>query len=356
MSTALRGACVAFAAFAFVYIFGFSDLGRSEYNAFASTTPQVLKSEPPQLDKADYDARMLALAHVKIATSTLASSTPRVASTTVRRWPVKSVYPNAGAILPFKRVVAYYGNFYSKGMGVLGQYPTDQMLKMLKDASAAWAAADPATPVVPAIQYIAVVAQGSAGKEGKYILRMPDDQIDHALDLAKQVNGIVILDVQVGQSTLEHELPMLDAYLKLPQVHLAIDPEFSMKYGNPPGRVIGTFDAADINFAAEHLAALVRANNLPPKILVVHRFTQAMVTNYKKIEPLPEVQIVMDQDGWGTQAKKIGTYTNVIASEPVQFTGMKLFYKNDIKPPSTGMLSLKQVLNLTPAPIYIQYQ
>ena len=140
---------MAFAAFAFVYIFGFSDLGRSEYNAFASTTPQVLKSEPPQLDKADYDARMLALAHVKIATSTLASSTPRVASTTVRRWPVKSVYPNAGAILPFKRVVAYYGNFYSKGMGVLGQYPTDQMLKMLKDASAAWAAASARQPSIP---------------------------------------------------------------------------------------------------------------------------------------------------------------------------------------------------------------
>jgi len=40
----------------------------------------------------------------------------------------------------------------------------------------------------------------------------------------------------------------------------------------------------------------------------------------------------------------------------VQFTGIKLFYKNDLKPPSTGMLTTTQVLNLTPAPIYIQYQ
>ncbi|MFZ1074930.1 MAG: hypothetical protein WAN50_00965 [Minisyncoccia bacterium] len=356
MAKYLRVACLAVVAAVIVYTFGFSDLGRSEYDAAASSTPKMLTSAVPPLDTADYDARMLALAHVHLSRTTAATSTGAVASTTLRRWPVKTVYPNAGAILPFKRVVAYYGNFYSKGMGVLGEYPQDQMLQMLKNASADWAAADPSTPVVPAIQYIAVVAQGSPGKEGKYILRMPDDQIDLAIHMAAQVNGIVILDVQVGQSTLQHELPMLDNYLKMPQVHLAIDPEFSMKYGNPPGRVIGTFDAADINYAAQHLAAIVRANNLPPKILIVHRFTEDMVTNYRRIQPLPEVQIVMDQDGWGTQAKKIGTYTNVIAAEPVQFTGMKLFYKNDVKPPSTGMLSMAQILGLTPAPIYIQYQ
>ena len=81
-----------------------------------------------------------------------------------------------------------------------------------------------------------------------------------------------------------------------------------------------------------------------------------MVTNYKKIQPLPEVQIVMDMDGWGSQAKKKGTYNRIIVPEPVQFTGIKLFYKNDIKPPSTGMLTVDQVLNLIPAPIYVQYQ
>ena len=37
------------------------------------------------------------------------------------RWPVKTAYPEAGAILPFKRIVAYYGNLYSKKMGVLGE-------------------------------------------------------------------------------------------------------------------------------------------------------------------------------------------------------------------------------------------
>lgn len=370
MSLKKHGAYMGVAALAIIYVAGFSGLTVTEYRSEGAGA-LGRGAPPPELDKADYDARMLALAQHQnrfgagLATSTVASSSTAVlpistATTSVSvpgsLWPVATVYPNAGAILPFKRVVAYYGNFYSKGMGVLGEYPTDRMLALLASTTEMWTAADPSTPVVPAIHYIAVVAQASAGKEGKYILRMPDDQIEHALELAARVQGIVFLDVQVGLSTLQHELPQLEKYLKMPQVHLAIDPEFSMKYGDRPGTVIGTFDAADINYAARYLAGLVQANHLPPKILIVHRFTQDMVTNYKRIRPLPEVQIVMDMDGFGSKEKKRGTYTSIVAPEPVQFTGIKLFYKNDVRPPANGLLSPAEVLNLTPAPIYIQYQ
>ncbi|OGG93443.1 hypothetical protein A2609_01815 [Candidatus Kaiserbacteria bacterium RIFOXYD1_FULL_47_14] len=341
---------------AIIYALGFSSIFATEYRSEAADKPERF-IPLPVFDRADYDARLLALAHISSGSQTSnATSSGSRTSTSTQLWPVKTVYPNAGAILPFKRIVAYYGNFYSTKMGVLGEYPADQMLRMLASTTAMWVAADPTTPVVPAIHYIATVAQGSAGKEGKYILRMPDDQIDHALELANQINGIVFLDIQVALSTLQYELPQLEKYLKMPTVHLAVDPEFSMKFGDPPGSVIGTFDAVDINYAAQYLADIVRDNHLPPKILVVHRFTQKMVTNYADIQPLPEVQIVMDMDGWGSQAKKKGTYNAVIYPEPVQFTGIKLFYKNDLKPPSTGMLTMDEILNLTPAPIYIQYQ
>lgn len=334
----------------FVYLFGYARISSFEYRSQTASAPERF-IPLPTLDRAAYDARLLALAHVS-ATSTATST----ASSTPRLWPVKTVYPDAGAILPFKRIVAYYGNFYSKQMGVLGEYPADQVLAMLASTTQLWTKADPTTPVLPAIQYIAVVAQGSPGKEGKYILRMPDDQIEHALTMADEAHGLLILDVQVGMSTLERELPLLEKYLQMPQVELAIDPEFSMKYGNPPGTVIGTFDATDINYAAQYLASLVHTYHLPPKVLIVHRFTHSMVTDYKDIQPLPEVQIVMDMDGWGSQAKKKGTYRRVIYSEPVQFTGIKLFYKADLKPPSTGMLTPAEVLSLMPTPIYIQYQ
>ena len=354
-----------------VYLLRFAEISPTLY-----ISPLVKSAEAPKtLDTDEYNRRMLALAHyvappIATTTATNSTSSPQAsippllplatATTSVRLpgqlWPHPTVYPLPGAILPFKRIVAYYGNFYSKQMGVLGEYEPEVVLAKLASTSAMWAAADPSTPTIPAIHYIAVVAQGTAGRSGLWRLRMPDDQIDKALEMARQINGLVFLDVQVGKSTLQEELPELTKYLSMPQVHLGVDPEFSMKTGHAPGTVIGTFDAADINYAANFLAGLVREHDLPPKILVVHRFTQDMVTNYKKITPLPEVQIVMDMDGWGSQAKKKGTYRYVVAPEPVQFTGLKLFYKADLRPPSVGMLSIEEVLSLMPAPIYIQYQ
>ncbi len=271
-------------------------------------------------------------------------------------WPVKTVYPNAGAILPFKRIVAYYGNLYSKGMGVLGQYPPDEMLQRLDVEVKKWELADPNTPVVPALHYIAVVAQGHAGVDGKYRDRMPDSEIDKVLAIAAKVNALVFLDVQVGFSDVQTEIPLLEKYFKMPQVHLGIDPEFSMKTGIRPGKVVGTLDATDINFAVNYLAKIVKENNLPPKILIIHRYTERMVTNYDKITPLPEVQIVMNMDGWGSETRKIGTYKNFIYPEPVQFTGFKLFYKNDLWEVNSAMMTPPQLLKLNPQPIYIQYQ
>jgi len=272
------------------------------------------------------------------------------------RWPVKTAYPSAGAVLPFSRIVAYYGNFYSKKMGVLGEYPADQMLKMLGTEMKKWEAADSTIPVIPAIHYIAVTAQGSPGKDSKYRLRMGSKQIDSAIKLAARIHALVFLDIQVGFSNVEAEVPQLEKYLKMPQVHLGIDPEFSMKPGKRIGKNIGTMDAADVNYCSNYLANLAKANNLPPKILIVHRFTRPMITNYKNIQKHTNVQIVMDMDGWGEPTLKYDSYKSYISNEPVQFTGFKLFYKNDIRKKGSRMLTPPEVLRQKPSPIYIQYQ
>ncbi|MES2647913.1 MAG: hypothetical protein V4717_13620 [Bacteroidota bacterium] len=273
------------------------------------------------------------------------------------KWPVKAPYPLAGAILPFNRIVAFYGNFYSKGMGILGEIPTTELIAKLQTEVQQWQLADSTTPVIPAIHYIAVTAQKTPGKDGMYRLRMPFAQIDKAISLADTISGLVFLDIQVGKSTLQAEIPRLQQYLQMPNVHLGIDPEFSMKTGAQPGSQVGTFDAEDINFAASWLADLVAKNKLPPKILVIHRFTQQMVTNYKNIKTRPEVQFVIDMDGFGFPAKKVNTYISRITNEPVQFSGFKLFYKNDIDPPKwKKLMEPKEILALRPSPVYIQYQ
>jgi hypothetical protein len=185
---------------------------------------------------------------------------------------------------------------------------------------------------------------------------MPFTEITKALDLANRVKGILFLDVQVGWSTVDDEIPLLDSFLKLPNVHLGIDPEFSMKDGSIPCTKIGTMDSSDVNFVAEHLAGLVKQYHLPPKILVVHRFTRGMLTGYKGIKLQPEVQIVMDMDGFGFPAKKRSSYDIAEVTQPVQFTGFKLFYKNDEWTKPYKMMQPDDVLKLYPRPIYIQYQ
>jgi hypothetical protein len=158
--------------------------------------------------------------------------------------------------LPFYRVVAYYGNMYSKNMGVLGEYEPSVMRAKLLAEVKNWEAADPATPVKPALHYICVTAQADAGRNGLHNLRMPFSQIDKAIEMAKPINALVFLDIQVGFSTVETELPKLEKYLKMPNVHFGIDPEFSMKEGSVPGKRIGTFDAKDINYVTNYLSSL----------------------------------------------------------------------------------------------------
>ena len=112
----------------------------------------------------------------------------------------------------------------------------------------------------------------------------------------------------------------------LPEVHLGIDPEFSMKNGKKPGTFIGTLDAEDINQAAEILAKIVRDNNLPPKILLVHRFTNTMITNAENIRPLKEVQIIMDMDGVHLILRKVHI-NKLLQKSLFSFLGLNFFIK-----------------------------
>jgi hypothetical protein len=276
---------------------------------------------------------------------------------TTGRWPVKNQpYPLAGAILPFKRIVVYYGNLHSKKMGALGEYPPKEMWSRLNAEVKRWEKADPSTPVQAGIHYIAAVASGTPGNDGKFINRMGDKQIDSVIKIAKMHDGIVFLDLQVALSNVKDELPRIEKYLMMPNVHLGIDPEFSMKTGARPGTRVGTYDAADINYCSQFLANLVKKNDLPPKVFTVHRFTRKMVTNYKNIKLRPEVQIVMHMDGWGQPELKKGTYRHFIQSEPVQFTGFKIFYKNDLKKAPKVLMTPEDLMKLKPIPVYIQYQ
>ena len=269
-------------------------------------------------------------------------------------WPVKTAPALPGSIFPAKRVLAYYGNPLSKRMGILGEFETNDMLAKLMEDAAEWTRLDPAHPVQPALHLIAMVANPTPGPSGKYRTRMDRALIEKVYGWAKSKNALLFVDLQVGQSTLQEELPWIEKFLMRPDVHLGIDPEFSMKTsGAIPGRKVGTYDAADINYAIRFMANLVEKHKLPPKILVVHRFTPKGVTNARKITLDPKVQVVMHMDGFGAPAVKRDTYYRDIKREPVQFTGWKQFTKAKNDNPRT---TREAILRLWPTPLYIQVQ
>lgn len=261
-----------------------------------------------------------------------------------------------GSILPNKRILAYYGNPLSKRMGILGEVPPNEMLDRLDKEVARWAKADTTTPIVPALHLIVTVAQAHPGKDGKYRARMDSSLIERVYGWAQRHNALMFLDVQVGLSTVRAELPWLEKYLSRPNVHLALDPEFAMKTGKRPGTVIGSMNEDDINYATGFLSGVVQKYQLPPKVLVIHRFTQNMLRNYKQIRLDPRVQIVINMDGWGNPSLKRGSYERYVYQEPIQFTGFKLFYKNDRRKPGWRLMTPEEVLALNPRPVYIQYQ
>jgi len=79
------------------------------------------------------------------------------------------------------------------------------------------------------------------------------------------------------------------------------------------------------------------------KILLIHMFTQHMVTNKKAIQYTDRVHVAMHLDGHGSPALKIktynGLYTEARAAKIVG--GFKVFYKQD-----NPKMTPKQVLGL----------
>jgi hypothetical protein len=271
-------------------------------------------------------------------------------------WPVNGPEPLPGAILPQKRILAFYGNPLSFRMGILGKDTKEEMLLRLQQEVASWEAADPSLKVQPALHLIAVTAQTAPGKAGKYRMVMPDEIVNQVYGWAKEANAVLFIDLQPGHDDIRDLLPRFEWILKNPDVHLGIDPEFNLvKTRAVPGTKIGTFDAEEVNYVTSYLRELVQKYKLPPKVLTVHRFTQNGVTNFNKITLSPEIQIVMHMDGWGSPWLKRDSYKDYIVAEPVQYAGFKLFLHNDTKK-GDQLMTPAEVLKLNPQPLYIQYQ
>ncbi len=274
---------------------------------------------------------------------------PELRITPVTTQPVVAADPRA--LLPRYRVIAYYGHPNATTMGVLGEYDKPGLLREILKEKEVWEAADPSRPVMPAFEIIGSVAQRDEAEHGTYLLHTDAKTIQSYIDFTQE-NGIqLIIDLQIGRSTVQDEIAWVTQFLDEPNVHVALDPEFAVAEGEIPGENYGGIDAADVQFAQHALADYAVANNLPPKMLIVHRFTFKMIDNIDQLGPVAGVQTVIDFDGWGVPEAKIEGYQVFVRDSPVEFTGIKLFYKQD-----TPLMQPEDVVALDPPPDVVIYQ
>lgn len=273
--------------------------------------------------------------------------------------PVPELPRGGREILPRHRIVAYYGAPQDPELGVLGTAPLAVGARRLEARAREFS--QPGRPALPAFELIATLAQSAPGDDGLHRLRQTDAVIARHLRAARAAKGLLVLDIQPGQADFLEEVKALERWLVEPDVSLALDPEWSVPDGVQPGSVIGSTDAATVNAVSDYLARIVRARNLPQKVLIVHQFTEEMVTDRELTRGRPGVAVISNMDGFGTAELKEGVYDRLSVRQPPTrvarrrspqpYNGFKLFFRED-----TGLMSPADVLALDPAPDVIVYE
>ena len=252
---------------------------------------------------------------------------------------------------PGRRLVAAYGHPSTAGLGVLGEQGPEDAVKRLRSIAEGYG--EDGLAVLPTFEIIATVAAASAGADGDYS-SMTDREVIRPWIEAAAANGVyVVLDLQPGRSDYLSQAKHYEEFLRLPHVGLALDPEWRLKPHQVHLAQIGTVDAAEINQVVDWLAGIVREETLPQKLLIVHQFRLAMITNREQIATPPELAVLIHMDGQGSLAAKYNTWNSLTGRADADrfYWGWKNFYDEDL-PTATP----EQVLALSPKIVFVSFQ
>ncbi|MDR0554369.1 MAG: hypothetical protein LBG76_06185 [Treponema sp.] len=256
------------------------------------------------------------------------------------------------SILLNNDILAFYGHPLSTRMGILGRYSITELDERLSALAEEYGAVNGGRGIRKAF-YIIYGTVWPGGDIGILSEKVLTDYIQYALDN----DLLVFIDHQIGRFDPVESLKVMLPYLRYPNVHLALDPEWRT---TKPMKEIGTVTADEINRAQRVMEDYIIEHELPgERMLVIHQFNWRMIQNREQVlSNFERVRLVHCADGFGNPTIKRASYANNAQATNMPIKGFKLFYNFNI--PGAGydwpILSPKEVYELNPRPYVIMYQ
>ena len=250
------------------------------------------------------------------------------------------------------QILAFYGKPDSRRMGILGEYSKEDLAKLLDGYAKLYDDQNGDQGVVTAFYII----YGTCWPGGE-IGYLKDSIVQEYIDFARERGMLVFVDHQIGKYPVADAVKRLLPWLKYPNVHLALDPEWRTE---SPMEVIGAVSAEEINVAQGMMSAYLIAEGIPgAKMLVIHQFQDKMISDREQVRAdYDGVLLIHTADGFGPPALKRSSYSSNAKAVNIPLKGIKLFFKSDIEGAGYDdpLLLPTEVLALEPRPRLIIYQ
>lgn len=263
-------------------------------------------------------------------------------------------------------MVGFYGRPNTPSLGILGHTNIDKLVEKMK-AKQEYYQKELGSDfnVRMAFHIIHSLATKDPGRRNDFLLGLSENSVMRYINRAQIEDFDVIIDLQLGTKTPKEAVAPVLKYLKYPNVHLALDPEFKVpkhrKYA--PGKFIGHIFGNDVNEAQESISTYMKENGIEGKRnLIVHMFHERMLRKKEDVKNFDNIQLIYNVDGHGKGGIKVKIYNGLYSEDEakVAISGFKIFYKTDKKP----LMNPKQILGIETTgsrkvqlqPYYINYQ
>ena len=255
------------------------------------------------------------------------------------------------SILLDSDILAFYGHPRSKNMGILGRYTKEELNEMLTALAAEYKEAGGRN-----VRKAFYIIYGTVWPQGNIGI-LPESLLKEYIDFALENDILIFIDHQIGRFTPAESLTRMLSWLKYPNVHLALDPEWRTV---KPNEEIGAVTAEEINQVQRIMEDYMIENQIPgERLLVIHQFNWRMISNRENVRAnFSKVRLVHCADGFGSPSMKKSSYAFNAKAGNIPVKGFKLFYNFGI--PGAGfdspIMSPKEVFELNPRPYVVMYQ